>query len=118
MNRPPRISPLFPYTTLFRSEIAEGFSSGVWSAPALRFGVRLQERGFQTLPAQSGGDSMGKDGDSRGLVSKEYLDRFAELFERSEYAKDPNSREARESESDFNSLLDQVYSTEVEPRCP
>jgi hypothetical protein len=61
---------------------------------------------------------MGKDGDSRGLVSKEYLDCFAELFERSEYAKDPNSREARESESDFNSLLDQVYSTEVEPRCP
>lgn len=51
---------------------------------------------------------MGKDGDSRGLVSKEYLDRFAELFERSEYANDPNSREARESESDFNSLLDQV----------
>ena len=61
---------------------------------------------------------MGEDRDSSGIVSKEYLDCFADLFERSEYAPDPNSREAKESQSDFDNLLEHVYRTEVELRCP
>ena len=59
---------------------------------------------------------MGEHGDSGGTISKERLDRFASLFDRFEYAIDPGSRDAKEAESEFSSLLDQIYRIEVEPK--
>ena len=61
---------------------------------------------------------MGEDGDSTGIISKECLDQFAALFDRSEYAIDPNSRDAKEAESELSSLMDQVYRNKVQQKFP
>ena len=52
---------------------------------------------------------MANETGSSGHISREQLDQLVALFDRSEYALDPNSRDAKEAESDFNSLLDRLF---------
>lgn len=52
---------------------------------------------------------MGEDRDSGVVISEEQLDQLVDLFDRSEYALNPDSRDAKEAASDFNRLQDQLY---------
>ncbi len=57
---------------------------------------------------------MGENRESGGLISQEQLDRLVTLFDRSEYAQDPHSRDAKEAESEFNGLVDYLYQNALE----
>jgi len=52
---------------------------------------------------------MENPGDSCGVISKNQLDELVRLFDGFEYAPDPNTRAAKEAESDFNAVLDRLY---------
>jgi hypothetical protein len=52
---------------------------------------------------------MGSDTESSGIISKERLDQLVSLFDRSEYALEPDSRDAQEAEAEFKSLIDSLY---------
>lgn len=48
---------------------------------------------------------MGNDTGSEGIISPEQLNQLVSLFDRFEFALDPNSRAAKEAESEFDSLI-------------
>jgi len=57
---------------------------------------------------------MGEGRGSGGIISHEQLNQLVVLFDRSEYAQEPDSREAKEAESEFNGLVDQLYQNAIE----
>ncbi len=61
---------------------------------------------------------MGTEGTARGIISKDQLDQLVKLFDRSEYAQDPNSRDAKEAESDFNTLVDALHQEAIKMSLP
>jgi hypothetical protein len=61
---------------------------------------------------------MCQDSSSGPIVSEDELVRLTELFMQFEGAGDPLSIQCREAESDFNSLLQLIYSEKVEPAIP
>jgi hypothetical protein len=59
---------------------------------------------------------MRDDAPADGTVSADELTRLTALFIQFEGAADPTSRECREAESDFNSLIEQLFREKVEPK--
>ena len=57
---------------------------------------------------------MCQDANPGGIVSEDELVRLTDLFRQFEGASDPMSIRCREAESDFNSLLQKIYSEKVE----
>ena len=53
-----------------------------------------------------------------GVVSEDELKRLAELFAHFEGATDPLSNRCKESESEFNALLEAIYAEKVKPKYP
>jgi hypothetical protein len=56
---------------------------------------------------------MHEDTSSGGVVSEDELVRLTELFVKFEGATDPLSNHCRESESEFNSLIETIYLEKV-----
>jgi hypothetical protein len=52
---------------------------------------------------------MGNDTDACGIISEGELTLLVSLFDRSEFALDPTSRDAKEAKSDLSSLLDSLH---------
>jgi hypothetical protein len=52
---------------------------------------------------------MGEGTDSGGLISKEQLDQLVALFDRWQYGLDPESRDVKEAQSEFNTVIDLLY---------
>jgi hypothetical protein len=48
---------------------------------------------------------MGSDTGSGGIISPEQLNQLVSLFDRFEFALDPNSRDAKEAESELENLI-------------
>ena len=59
---------------------------------------------------------MRDDAPAEWAVSPAELTRLTGLFIQFEGAADPTSRECREAESEFNSLLEQLFREKVEPK--
>ena len=53
--------------------------------------------------------------DARRTVSPDDIARLAELFDRCQYADDPNSVSCKEAEIQFNELVNQLYEECVRP---
>jgi len=58
---------------------------------------------------------MRQDTSSGGVVSEDELVRLTELFLKFEGATDPLSNRCKESESEFNSLVENIYTEKVKP---
>src|SRR5262245_4599723 len=58
---------------------------------------------------------MREDTSSGGIVSEDELVRLTELFLKFEGATDPLSNRCREAESEFNSLVEDIYAKKVKP---
>jgi hypothetical protein len=56
--------------------------------------------------------------DAGPLISRDDLSKLAGLLDRFENALDPDSREAKEAESDFNNELDAIYTFVVQTNFP
>ena len=58
---------------------------------------------------------MSRPSDARRTVSPDDIARLAELFDRFQYADDPNSASCKEAEIQFNGLVSQLYEDCVRP---
>jgi hypothetical protein len=57
---------------------------------------------------------VSENSDAGQVVSRNDLAKLAELFDNSEHAFDPTSRQAKEAESAFDDLISQIYRDKVE----
>ena len=59
---------------------------------------------------------MGNDGDTEGLVSCAELTGFADLFDRFEHALEPDGREAKEAQAEFEARLLKLFEERVQAK--